>query len=162
MNKVIRAERLNESCATKRGKPKYEPTAADRATVQNLAALGATHADIAKCIGTNGIDEKTLRKHFRRELDASLMEVKALAMSKVVAAIKRGEAWAVCFFLKCRPAGGRRRRLLIKRSTRMAIRQRTSWRSPSPIWAKKGRTASDKGYEASLRHAGRQTLEDFT
>ena len=102
MNKVIRAERLNESCATKRGKPKYEPTAADRATVQNLAALGATHADIAKCIGTNGIDEKTLRKHFRRELDASLMEVKALAMSKVVAAIKRGEAWAVCFFLKCR------------------------------------------------------------
>jgi hypothetical protein len=30
------------------------------------------------------------------------MEVKALAMSKVVAAIKNGEAWAVCFFLKCK------------------------------------------------------------
>jgi hypothetical protein len=30
------------------------------------------------------------------------MEVKALAMSKVLAAIKRGEAWAVCFFLKCK------------------------------------------------------------
>ena len=86
----------------KRGKPKYQPTAADRATVQNLAALGATHADIAMCIGTKGIDEKTLRKHFRRELDTSLMEVKALAMSKVVAAIKNGEAWAVCFFLKCK------------------------------------------------------------
>jgi hypothetical protein len=48
--------------------------------------------------GFDPTDEKTLRKHFRRELDTSLMEVKALAMSKVVAAIKSGEAWAVCFF----------------------------------------------------------------
>ena len=102
MNNVIRTEELNDTGAPKRGKPKYQPTAADRATVQNLAALGATHADIAMCVGTKGIDEKTLRKHFRRELDTSVMEVKALAMSKVVAAIKNGEAWAVCFFLKCK------------------------------------------------------------
>jgi len=54
------------------------------------------------CIGQSGISEPTLRKHFRRELDKSLTEVKALAMSQVVAAMKRGEAWAVCFFLKCR------------------------------------------------------------
>jgi hypothetical protein len=86
----------------KRGQPPYQPTPADRATVQNLAALGATHADIALCIGTDGISEKTLRKHFRRELQNSLSEVKALAMSQVVAAMKRGEPWAVCFFLKCR------------------------------------------------------------
>jgi hypothetical protein len=86
----------------KRGKPPYQPTSSDRATVQNLAALGATHADIAICLGTKGIDEKTLRKHFRRELDTSLLEVKALAMSRVVAAIRGGEGWAVCFFLKCR------------------------------------------------------------
>ena len=85
-----------------RGQPKYEPTPADRATVQNLAALGAPHKEIARCIGRRGISEPTLRKHFRRELDNSLAEVKALAMSQVVAAIKRGEAWAVCFFLKCR------------------------------------------------------------
>lgn len=86
----------------KRTKPPYAPTPADRATVQNLAALGATHADIARCIGTDGISEKTLRKHFRRELQNSLSEVKAPAMSQVVAGMKRGEAWAVCFFLKCR------------------------------------------------------------
>ena len=85
-----------------RGQPKYEPTPADRATVQNLAALGATHKDIARCIGHSGISEPTLRKHFRRELDTSLTVVKALAMSQVIAAMKRGEAWAVCFFLKCR------------------------------------------------------------
>ena len=85
-----------------RGQPKYEPTPADRATVQNLAALGATHKEIATCIGRRGVSEPTLRKHFRRELDTSLSEVKALAMSQVVAAMKRGEPWAVCFFLKCR------------------------------------------------------------
>ncbi len=85
-----------------RGQPKYEPTPADRATVQNLAALGAPHKEIAMCIGQRGVSEPTLRKHFRRELDKSLTEVKALAMSQVVAAMKRGEAWAICFFLKCR------------------------------------------------------------
>jgi hypothetical protein len=84
------------------GQPPYEPTPADRATVQNLAALGATHKEIAMCIGRYGVSEPTLRKHFRRELNNSLTEVKALAMSQVVAAMKRGEAWAVCFFLKCR------------------------------------------------------------
>jgi len=90
------------------GQPPYEPTPADRATVQNLAALGATHKEIAMCIGRTGISEPTLRKHFRRELNNSLTEVKALAMSQVVAAMKRGEPWAVCFFLKCR--GGWRER----------------------------------------------------
>jgi len=90
------------------GQPPYEPTPADRATVQNLAALGATHKEIAMCIGRTGISEPTLRKHFRREFNNSLTEVKALAMSQVVAAMKRGEPWAVCFFLKCR--GGWRER----------------------------------------------------
>ena len=85
-----------------RGQPEYEPTPADRATVQHLAALGAPQKEIAMCIGQRGISEPTLRKHFRRELDKSLTEVKALAMSHVIAAMRRGEAWAVCFFLKCR------------------------------------------------------------
>jgi hypothetical protein len=96
------------------GQPSYEPTPADRATVQNLAALGATHKEIAMCIGRTGISEPTLRKHFRRELNNSLTEVKALAMSQVVAAMKRGEAWAVCFFLKCR--GGWREKQEIEHS----------------------------------------------
>jgi hypothetical protein len=86
----------------RRGRPVYEPTAADRATVKNLAAVGVPHAEIAECIGTRGISEPTLRKHFRRELDVSLNEVKALAMSGLVQGLKKGEAWAVCFTLKAR------------------------------------------------------------
>ena len=84
------------------GQPPYQPTSADRSTVKNLAAVGVTHSEIAKCIGTDGISDRTLRKHFRRELDVSLNEVKALAMSGLVQGLKRGDAWAVCFTLKCR------------------------------------------------------------
>jgi hypothetical protein len=85
------------------GRPVYEPTPADRATVKNLAAVGGiTHAEIARCVGTHGISEPTLRKHFRRELDVSLNEVKALAMSGLVRGLKKGDAWAVVFLLKTR------------------------------------------------------------
>jgi hypothetical protein len=86
------------------GRPLYDPSPADRATVQNLAALGVSHDEIAKCIGQYGVTAKTLRKHFRRELTISLTEVKAVAMSKLVAAINAGEQWAVKFFLE-RKAG---------------------------------------------------------
>ncbi len=89
-------------------RPQYEPTPADRATVQNLAACGVSHVEIARCLGTEGIDPHTLYKYFREELDTSLTKVKALAMSKVVMAMQAGEPWAVCFFLKCR-AGWRER-----------------------------------------------------
>jgi len=84
------------------GRRVYEPTPADRATGKNLAAVGVPHIEIAKCVGSHGISEPTLRKHFRRELDISLNEVRALAMSGLVQGLKKGEPWAVCFTLKAR------------------------------------------------------------
>jgi predicted transcriptional regulator len=44
----------------------YEPTAEQRAIVESAAAFGLTQADIAEHLG---ICEKTLRKHFREELN---------------------------------------------------------------------------------------------
>lgn len=82
------------------GRPQYEPTKADRATVQCLVALGARQEDIAKCIGTWGVTRATLRKHFKREMEISVLEVQANAMAKLVAAINAGEAWAVKFYLE--------------------------------------------------------------
>ena len=83
-------------------KQPYSPTEADRATVQNLVALGVPHAEIATCLGKDGIDPKTLRKHFRREIDTATLKVKALCMSKLIQAMNNGEAWAVCFYLKAK------------------------------------------------------------
>jgi hypothetical protein len=96
------------------GRPSYQPTEADRNTVKTMAACGIPHDAIARCLGTNGIAPKTLRRHFRHELDTSLTQVNALVGSQVIAAVKRGEAWACCFWLKCR--GGWKERQGIEHS----------------------------------------------
>ena len=84
------------------GQPPYAPTPADRVTVKNLVVCGYTHTQIAKCIGPYGISEKTLRKHFRRELDASKAEIDAFATSNLLHLIRERNLGAICFYLKSR------------------------------------------------------------
>jgi hypothetical protein len=84
------------------GRKKFRPTEADRSIVKNMAAAGLREDQIADCIGVRGIDPKTLRKYFKRELLTSRHIVTATAMSQVVKAMNAGEAWACCFWLKCR------------------------------------------------------------
>ena len=50
----------------------FEPTTDQRALVQNAAAFGINQADIANQLN---IDEKTLRKHFREELNSGKFKV---------------------------------------------------------------------------------------
>jgi predicted transcriptional regulator len=54
----------------------YVPTDDQRALVENAAAFGITQADIANQLK---IDEKTLRKHFREELNSGKFKVDMLA-----------------------------------------------------------------------------------
>ena len=84
------------------GQPAYEPTPADRATVKNLVVCGYSHEQIAKCIGPYGISEKTLRKHFRRELDISKAEIDAFATSQLLALMREKNLGALCFYAKTR------------------------------------------------------------
>ncbi len=51
------------------GGPSFEPTEEQRRTVKTMAGYGVRHEDIASCIQ---IDPKTLRKHFRAELDEGM------------------------------------------------------------------------------------------
>jgi hypothetical protein len=51
--------------------PVYEPTDEDRALVENAAAFGVSRQRMAYRLG---IDEKTLRKHFRAELDGGMFK----------------------------------------------------------------------------------------
>ena len=46
--------------------------------------------------------EKTLREHFRAELDGGAFLIQTKALRALVAAIDKEEAWAICFFLKAR------------------------------------------------------------
>src|SRR4051794_38743891 len=56
------------------GPPRFEPTQSQRQMVEAMAGCGVPEADIAVVIG---IAPKTLRKHFRDELDTGHIKVSA-------------------------------------------------------------------------------------
>jgi hypothetical protein len=56
------------------GRPSFEPTQAQRQMVEAMAGCGVPEADIAVVIG---IAPKTLRKHFRAELDTGYIKATA-------------------------------------------------------------------------------------
>lgn len=63
-----------------RGRPPFEPDDRMRAQVEAWAGVGVPHEDIAKMLSTPGgkpIDAKTLRKHFRYELDVGSIKANA-------------------------------------------------------------------------------------
>ena len=66
----------------------FEPTTDQRALVQNAAAFGINQADIANQLN---IDEKTLRKHFREELNSGKFKVDMLAGRTVTELMKLHE-----------------------------------------------------------------------
>jgi hypothetical protein len=53
-------------------RPTFAPTADQRALVKSMAGLGVPHEEIARKIGIRS--PKTLRKHFRDELDLGATE----------------------------------------------------------------------------------------
>ena len=59
---------------TTRGRPPYEPTDKDRRIVEMLAGWAITEERIANVVG---IDPKTLRKHYRTELDVGHSKLEA-------------------------------------------------------------------------------------
>jgi hypothetical protein len=63
----------------------YEPTAEQRALVENASAIGITQAEIANQLK---IDEKTLRKHFRVELSSGKFKIDMLAGKTVAELMK--------------------------------------------------------------------------
>ena len=67
------------------GRPSYQPTQQDRNIVLAMRGGGMTDEQICKLVGENGIDEKTLRKHFRHELDAGIERTNSICISWLVA-----------------------------------------------------------------------------
>ena len=60
----------------KRGQPAFKPTDDERKTVELMVAVGIPHEGIALCI-RDGIDDKTLRKHFQKELKTAAIKANA-------------------------------------------------------------------------------------
>ena len=82
------------------GRPGYKPTEDDRNTVRLMCAVGIPHEGIALCIGDNGIDDKTLRKHFPRELATSKIKAHAKVGGVVFQEAIKGQGWACNLYSK--------------------------------------------------------------
>ena len=78
-------------------RPKYEPIAATRQMVQLHATVGTAQSVIADILG---IDDKTLRKHYREELDQAKAKANATIGGALFNKAKGGDTSAMIFWMK--------------------------------------------------------------
>lgn len=87
----------------KKGEPscrKYEPTPQQRRQVMTMTGFGIRQREVASVLG---IDEKTLRLHFRRELDIGATEANLhVASSLFTMATKEHNVAAAIWWTKAR------------------------------------------------------------
>ena len=76
---------------------RHVPTPALRQTVQLHTTVGTTQETIARILG---IDEKTLRKHYRDELDLARAQANASVGGMLFKKAKAGDTAAMIFWMK--------------------------------------------------------------
>jgi hypothetical protein len=75
----------------------HEPSRESRQLVQLHATVGTAQSVIADILG---IDDKTLRKHYREELDQSLAKANATIGGALFNKAKAGDTTAMIFWMK--------------------------------------------------------------
>ena len=80
-------------------KPSFEPTEDERKLVKQMCAVGIPQDSIAMVV-RDGIDVKTLRKHFRRELDTAKIEANAKIGGTLFNRAINGDTTAAIFWAK--------------------------------------------------------------
>ena len=84
-------------------RPRFSPTPDQRKMVEAMAGYGIREADIARTLGDEGIDPKTLRRYFRKELDTGAIKANVgVAQSLYKLATSGKSPAAAIFWLKCR------------------------------------------------------------
>jgi hypothetical protein len=81
------------------GRRAHQPDPAQRKQVETLAAYGIPETDISRVVG---IDPKTLRKHYRDELDLGETKANAQVAGFLFTAARNGNVTAQIFWLKTR------------------------------------------------------------
>lgn len=77
----------------------HDPTPEQRKLVQLHAMIGTTHESIGRIIG---VDAKTLRKHYRDELDLAMAMANATIGGELFNKAKKGDTAAMIFWMKTR------------------------------------------------------------
>tara|TARA_R110002094_G_scaffold18792_1_gene30368 strand:+ start:806 stop:1147 length:342 start_codon:yes stop_codon:yes gene_type:complete len=85
----------------KAGQPAFKPTAAERKLVEQMTACGIPQDSLCLVV-RDGIDEKTLRKHFRRELDTSATKANAKVAQTLFGKAMGGDTTALIWWTKTR------------------------------------------------------------
>lgn len=88
----------------KGGRPSHAPSEKDRKTVESMASYGIKQDEIADVLG---VDPKTLRTHYRKELDLSSTKANALVAQSLFAKATASQCsgpsvTAAIFWLKTR------------------------------------------------------------
>lgn len=86
-------------------RPMHEPTPKERRHVEAMAGYGVPQEDIAKVVG---IDAKTLRLHYREEIDTGAIKANTQVAQTLFKQATEGNTSAAIFWLKAR-AGWRDR-----------------------------------------------------
>jgi hypothetical protein len=81
------------------GRRAHRPDPAQRRQVEAMAAYGIPEPDISRTVG---IDPKTLRKHYRDELDLGTTKANAAVAGFLFNSAKNGNVTAQIFWLKTR------------------------------------------------------------
>src|SRR5205085_6386008 len=81
------------------GRRSHKPDAASRRQVEAMAAYGIPEIDIARVVG---VDPKTLRKHYRDELDMGETKANAQVAGFLFNSARSGNVSAQIFWLKTR------------------------------------------------------------
>ena len=82
------------------GRPPFDPTEDEKMTVGMMCAVGIPHEGIALCIGDNGIDDKTMRKHFAEELKTAKIKANAKIGGSIFNAAIGGNMTAASLWAK--------------------------------------------------------------
>jgi hypothetical protein len=77
-------------------RPKFIPTEERRRTVRSMAGYGVSQQDIATSVGLRST--KTLRKHFRKELDGGVVDAKAKVLQTLFKMATSGQHPAATIF----------------------------------------------------------------
>ena len=80
-------------------KPSFKPTDEERQLVEQMTAVGIPQESVCLMV-RDGIDDKTLRKHFRRELDTAKIKANAKIGGSLFNKAIGGDTTAAIFWAK--------------------------------------------------------------
>jgi hypothetical protein len=110
---TLAKEAANEAEISLMAYPSKAPTAEQRKLVQTMAAAGIQSEAICLVMGVSG---KTLRKHYRAELDTAVTRANAMVASSLYMKAIKGNVVAQIFWLKTRAGWKEPERIQVQHS----------------------------------------------